>query len=163
MSLANSSLLDTQQAKCFQDMTSYLNLGIHKSTTTVEESDRGVQVKRDFPGQTTRSAKIDLHSHHIHALVPPTPTQLRRRKRTSPKIQLLRRNMWTDIEIEDVHRKTHGRARVRNVHDTRYMALDRRARQQEIDLVVVVALDSISKDSLQVRDMARERNRDLGR
>jgi hypothetical protein len=46
--------------------------------------------------------------------------------------------MWADVEIEDIHRKTNRSACVRNIHDTRNMALDRRTRQQKIDLVIIV-------------------------
>lgn len=46
--------------------------------------------------------------------------------------------MRRDIEVEDIHRQTHGRTRVRNVNDTRDMALHWSARQQEVDLVIIV-------------------------
>lgn len=52
--------------------------------------------------------------------------------------------MRADIEIEDIHRQAHGRTRIRNINNTRDMSLHRRTRQQEIDLVVVVAFAKVS-------------------
>lgn len=62
----------------------------------------------------------------------------------------------TDIKIEDVHRQAQRRARVGDVHDARHVALDGRARQQQVDLVVAVAeaaqvLDAAQR-SLSIRD-----------
>lgn len=47
--------------------------------------------------------------------------------------------MRADIKVEDIHRQSHGRAGIGYIHDSRDMALYRRTRQQEVDLVIVVA------------------------
>ena len=60
-------------------------------------------------------------------------------KGAASQITLLGRNVRRNIEVEDVHRQSHSRTRVGNVYNTCDVALDRGAREQEIDLVVVVA------------------------
>jgi hypothetical protein len=54
----------------------------------------------------------------------------------------------TDIEIKNVHRNTNCGASVWYVHDTRYMALNRRTREEEIDLVVVIPWHIVSIPSI---------------
>jgi hypothetical protein len=68
-----------------------------------------------------------------------TSRYLAPRKRTSPQLPLLRLRLRPDVEVENIHRQPDSRARVRYVDDTRYVALDGRTREEEIDLVVVVA------------------------
>lgn len=60
------------------------------------------------------------------------------RKRTSPQILLLRRQMRTDIKIKDIYRQPHRRTRIGNIHNTRHVSLHRRTRQQQVDLVIAV-------------------------
>lgn len=62
-----------------------------------------------------------------------------RLERTRAHVQLLGRPAGGDVKVEDVDRQADGGARVGYVHDARDVALDRRARQQEVDLVVAVA------------------------
>jgi hypothetical protein len=77
-------------------------------------------------------------------------------KRTSPHIPLLHLPAWTNIEIKDVHWHSHRRTRIRNIDNTRDVALDGRTAKQQIDLVVVVAIATQVLDdaerSLAVRD-----------
>ena len=47
--------------------------------------------------------------------------------------------MRPNIKVENIHRQPNRRTRIRNIHNPRDMALDRRAAQQQIDLVVIVA------------------------
>lgn len=57
---------------------------------------------------------------------------------TRAHVQLLRRPGRRDIKVEDINRQTNSCARVRNVHNARDVALDRRARQEEVDLIITV-------------------------
>lgn len=61
------------------------------------------------------------------------------RPRTTPQIPLLHLNLRPDIKIEDIHRHTDGRAGVGKIDDAGDVALDGGAREEEVDLVVVVA------------------------
>jgi hypothetical protein len=60
-------------------------------------------------------------------------------KSTGTQISLLGRKMRRYIEIEYIHRKTHGGTCVGYIDDSGNVTLHRGARQQEVDLVVVVA------------------------
>jgi hypothetical protein len=62
-----------------------------------------------------------------------------RLKRTSAHVQLLGRSARGYVKVKDVDGQADGRARVWYIHDTGDVALHRRARQQEVDLVVAVA------------------------
>lgn len=57
--------------------------------------------------------------------------------------------MRTDVKVEDVHRQTYGRTRIGNIDYTSYVTLNWGAREQEIDLVVAVPCDIVSKRSLE--------------
>lgn len=46
--------------------------------------------------------------------------------------------MRRDIEVEDVDRQAHGCARIGNIDDACYMSLHGGAREQQVDLVVIV-------------------------
>lgn len=62
------------------------------------------------------------------------------RKRTAPHIQPDGLHLRPDIKIKDIHRQRQRGARIGDVHDARDMPLHGRAAQQEVDLVVVVAV-----------------------
>ena len=59
---------------------------------------------------------------------------------TSPQVPLNNLRLRSDIEIKDINRQPKRRASIRNVHDARNMSLHRSARQQKIDLVVVISI-----------------------
>jgi hypothetical protein len=81
-----------------------------------------------------------LQQEHKHPLYySPTCAYLRAGERASTEVPLLRRKMRADIEVEDIHRETHRRARVRYVHNTRNVSLYWRTRQQKVNLIIVVS------------------------
>jgi hypothetical protein len=61
-------------------------------------------------------------------------------KGAAPHIYPHRWNLGADIEIENIHRQTERCAGIRDVNDTRNVALDRCAAEQQIDLVIAVAV-----------------------
>ena len=69
-------------------------------------------------------------------------------KRARPEITLLGRKMRANVKVKDIHGQPHSRTRIGNIDDTSHMALNRRTRQQEVDLVVVVTCHVVSKKSL---------------
>jgi hypothetical protein len=64
---------------------------------------------------------------------------LRAGKCTASQVPLLRRLMRTDVEVEDIHRQAHSRARVWYIYYSGHVALHWRAGQQQVDLVVIVS------------------------
>lgn len=62
-----------------------------------------------------------------------------RLERAVGHVELLGRPGRRNVEVKDIHRQADGRARIRDVHDARYVALDRGAGEQKVDLVVAVA------------------------
>ena len=61
-------------------------------------------------------------------------------KSTLPQILLLRLLPRTNIKVKDIHRQSQRRAGIRNIDNPSDVALDRGARKEEVDLVVVVAV-----------------------
>ncbi|KAH3678627.1 hypothetical protein OGATHE_000177 [Ogataea polymorpha] len=49
---------------------------------------------------------------------------------------------WRNIKLKNIHRQANGGARIWHVNDSRDVALDWRTGQQQIDLVVIVAVSS---------------------
>jgi hypothetical protein len=56
--------------------------------------------------------------------------------------------MRTNVKVEDVHRQTYRRTRIGDINYTSYVTLNWGAREQEIDLVVAVPCDIVSKGYL---------------
>jgi hypothetical protein len=56
--------------------------------------------------------------------------------------------MRTNAKVEDVHRQTYRRTRIGDINYTSYVTLNWGAREQEIDLVVAVPCDIVSKGYL---------------
>jgi hypothetical protein len=61
--------------------------------------------------------------------------------------------MRTDVKVEDVHRQTYSRTRIGDIDYTSYVTLNRGAREQEIDLVVAVPCDIVSKRYLRKKKL----------
>jgi hypothetical protein len=61
--------------------------------------------------------------------------------------------MRTNVKVEDVHRQTYSRTRIGDIDYTSYVTLNRGARQQEIDLVVAVPCDIVSKRCLRKKKL----------
>lgn len=76
--------------------------------------------------------------------------------RASPQVQLDRLRAGRDIKREDIHRQPDRRARIRNVHYARNMALDRDAAQHQVDLIVRVAVAPEILDHAQTRLAVRD-------
>jgi hypothetical protein len=111
----------------------------------------------------TKARQVQCICPYVHF----TTIRLRARKRTRPKILLLRRHMGTDIKVEDIHRHTHSSARVGNLEKKRSampadrsnltyinytcnVSLHRRTRQQEVDLIIAVSYNQSQHPSSQV-------------
>jgi hypothetical protein len=47
--------------------------------------------------------------------------------------------MRRDVKVKDIHRHPHRRARIRDIDHAREMPLHRRAREQQVDLIVIVS------------------------
>lgn len=62
---------------------------------------------------------------------------------TSAHVQLLDVRLGTDIKVEDVGWKTKSCASIGDVDDTCQVALNRRTRQEEVNLVVGVTCKTI--------------------
>lgn len=77
--------------------------------------------------------------------VPATTTHSSSALRTSPQIPLRNLRARADVEVEDINRQAHRRARVGDVHNAGNVALHGCAREQEVDLIVVVACTMSAK------------------
>lgn len=62
------------------------------------------------------------------------------RERTASHVHLDHLGLGPNIKIEDVHRHSKRRARIRNVDNTRNVALHGRTAEQQIDLVVAIPI-----------------------
>lgn len=62
------------------------------------------------------------------------------RKRAAAHVHLHGLDLGPDVKVENVHRQPQSRARVGDVHDAGNVALDRRGAEQQVDLVIVVAV-----------------------
>ena len=69
---------------------------------------------------------------------------------------LLHRCTRHNIKVEDIDREAHSRTRVWNVHDTSHMTLYRCAREQEVDLIIIVPYNTSQQASSQ-SDLVRRR------
>jgi hypothetical protein len=60
-------------------------------------------------------------------------------KSTSPQVPLLHLRRRRDVEVEDVDWQTHRRASIGDIHNASDVTLDRCTREEEVDLVIIVA------------------------
>jgi len=51
--------------------------------------------------------------------------------------------MRADVKVEDIHRQSNRRARIGEVHNPSNMPLDGRAREQEVDLIIIVSYSAL--------------------
>lgn len=67
---------------------------------------------------------------------------LRTSHSTSPQIPLHNLRLWPNIKVKNINRQPQRRACIWYIHNTRNMSLNRSAAQQQIDLIIVVAVSS---------------------
>jgi hypothetical protein len=85
---------------------------------SLEHHDRGIRSRCLIRDATY------LHMEHIHLLYYSSPhARSRAGKRAGTEVPLLRRKMRTDIKVENIHRKTHSRTRIRYICSRRSACL----------------------------------------